>query len=87
MPRREARILTVRGEMFRFYLDDGVLHITRRHGTAEDVAIRTFFEGNSTWDAAHSRWETVTETHGLYWTRHADDRSVIVISCWKRGDE
>jgi len=49
---------------------------------------RTFFEGStSPWDEAHHRYETVTETHGIYWTRHGHDQSVIIISCFKRGDE
>ena len=36
---------------------------------------------------AHQRYETVTETHGIYWTRNGHYQSVIIISCFKRGDE
>ena len=50
--------------------------------------MRTFFEGTtSPWNKARDRYETVTETHGIYWTRHAHDQSVVIISCFKRGDE
>jgi hypothetical protein len=77
----------VGGETFRFYYDDGdILHITLRHGTTVRDAIRTFFDGaQSEWDAVHLRYESVTETHGMYWTRHVHDGSIIVISCWERG--
>jgi hypothetical protein len=89
--RREALIVDADGERFRFYYDlkyPQVLHITRQHGTIPEDAIRAFFEGTTeAWDEAHSRFATRTETHELYWTRHAYDQSVIVISCFKRGDE
>jgi hypothetical protein len=87
---RQALIIAANGERFRFYYDvahPGVLHITIQHGTMPEEAIRTFFAGETgLWDEARSRFETLTETHGLYWTRHAHDQSVIVISCFKRGE-
>jgi hypothetical protein len=89
--RRQALIVEANGERFRFYYDAGhpeVLHITLRHGTTVEDAIRTFFEGETgAWDEERLRFETLTESHGIYWTRHALDRSVIIISCFKRGDE
>ncbi|MPZ13486.1 MAG: hypothetical protein GEU73_03525 [Chloroflexi bacterium] len=91
MARRQALIIEARGERFRFYYDleqPEALHITLHHGTTPREAIRTFFEGETgAWDEAHSRFETVTETRGIYWTRHAQDQSVMVITCFKRGDE
>ncbi len=91
MTRREALIIEAGDERFRFYYDREVpeaLHIALRHGTTPEDAIRVFFEGAARpQDEAHARFETVTETHGLYWTRHAHDQSVIVISCFERGDE
>jgi hypothetical protein len=88
---REALIIRSGGEHFRFYFDrrlPEVLHITFQHGTTPEDAIRTFFEGTTThWSEVHQRFETVTETHVLYWTRHAHDESVIVISCFSRGDD
>jgi hypothetical protein len=91
VPRREALIVEALGERFRFYYDidlPEVLHITLQHGTTPMEAISTFFEGQpGVWDEGHSRFETMTESHGLYWTRHAYDGSVIVISCFRRGDE
>jgi hypothetical protein len=89
--RRQALIVEAHGERFRFYYDlqdPGVLHITRQHGTTPEDAIRTFFSGVAEpWDEAHLRFATYTVTHGLFWTRHAHDQSVIVISCFNRGDE
>ena len=70
MIRREALIIEARGETFRFYYDRQVpeaLHITLRHGTTPEDAIRVFFGGETRpWDEAHERFETVTRTHGLY---------------------
>jgi len=87
---REALIIEAGGERFRFYYDlaiPEVLHITLRHGTSPEDAIRVFFEGvTAPWNAANARYETLTDTHVLYWTRHIHDQSVIVISCFRRGD-
>ena len=89
--RRQALIVEANGERIRFYYDvehPENLHISLRHGTTPADAIRTFFEGESRpWSESHSRFETLTDTHGIYWTRHAFDRSVIIISCFRRGDE
>lgn len=89
--RRQALIVAAGGERFRFYYDlkyPQILHITLQHGTTPPEAIQTFFQGETRlWDQVHARFETVTETHGIYWTRHAHDQSVIIISCFKRGDE
>jgi hypothetical protein len=91
MRRRAALIIEAGGERFRFYFDlevPEVLHITLRHGTTPGDAVRTFFEGEAgPWDDARARSETVTETHGLYWTRHPHDGSVLVISCFEREDK
>lgn len=91
MPRRRALIIEAGGERFRFYYDADdpeTLHITLRHGTSPEDAVRTFFEGEAQpWDQARSRFVTVTDTHGLYWTRHAHDQSVIVIACFEQEEE
>lgn len=91
MPIREALIITAGGERFRFYYDQEVpevLHIMLRHGTTPEDAIRTFFEGGQgPWDEARQRFESATELHGLYWTRHPHDDSVIVISCFEREEQ
>lgn len=90
MARRRALIVEAKGERFRFYYDLqhlDTLHITQWHGTTPVEAMRTFFEGeNEAWNGDPSRFETHTESCGLYWTRHAYDQSVIIISCFKRGD-
>ena len=91
MARRQALVIDANGERFRFYYDlehPEALHITVRHNTTPEDAIRMFFTGDAPLeDAVHSRMVTLTQTHGLYWTRHAHDQSVIVISCFGRGDE
>lgn len=91
MPIREALIIEAGGERFRFYYDVEVpemLHIVLRHGATPEDAIRTFFEGDKQpWDDVRQRFETTTGAHGLYWTRHPHDGSVIVISCFEREGE
>jgi len=91
MPIRVALIVAAGGERFRFYYDlevPEVLHITLRHGTTPADAIRTFFEGEQgPWDEVRQRFQSATERHGLYWTRHPHDHSVIVISCFEREEQ
>lgn len=91
MASREVLIIEAGGERFRFYFDQNhplVLHIALRHGTSPDDAIRTFFSGAPTViNETYSRFETLTDMHGIYWTRHAFDQSVIIISCFRRGGE
>jgi len=90
MPRRKALVLEEGGERFRFYYDDEstrLLHVESRGTTTVD-AIRTFFEGQTIgWQEEHARWLTITATHGIFWTRHAYDGSIIIISCFERGGE
>ena len=90
MARREARIIEAGGERFRFYYDADlpeVPHIVLRHGTTPEEAIYTFFGGETgPWNDVRARFETVSDTHHLYWTRHAHDQSVIVISCFAREE-
>ena len=89
MPRREALRIDAGGEQFRFYYDEEigeVLHIAARHGTTPGDAIRAFYEGATTRNEQRERFETVTSTHVLYWTRHAHDGSVVVISCFSHGE-
>ena len=90
MARRESRILRSRGETFRFYYERGrgdALHITYRHGTTPEDAIATFFEGvTEPYDPIRQRYITCTDTLCLYWARHGHDGSIVVISCFVRGD-
>ena len=91
MPIREALIIEAGGERFRFYYDlevPEVLHVTLRHGTTPEDAIQTFFEGEQQlWNEERQRFETMSDTLSLYWTRHPHDGSVIVISCFEREGE
>jgi hypothetical protein len=74
---------------FRFYYDlerPEELHVNVRHGTSLEEVIQTYFDGEGVWNAEHKRFETATGTHVLYWARHPIDGSVLVITCFRRGD-
>ena len=89
VPVRRALIVEANGELFRFYYDrdrSDQLHIVARHGARPEDTIATFFRGVTIWNDRSMRYETLTETHCLYWTRHAHDRSVIIVSCFELGD-
>lgn len=91
MPNRPAVVVlhSTSGLAFGFWpdkTDPTVLHITARHGTTADEAIATFMDGQTIWDGSHKRFETFTETHGLYWFWWERDRRVGVISCFLRKD-
>ena len=66
--------------------DSGTLHLTARHGTTAEDAITTFFAGETVWDETHKRFETFSDTHGLYWFWWEEPRRVGVISCFRRED-
>ncbi len=87
MPEREALIIEWADDRVRFYYDrhePKSLHIAVRHGTTVDDALWTLSNGETHWNETNRRFETFTITHGLYWTRHSYDGSVIVISCFPR---
>jgi hypothetical protein len=89
--RRDALILEAGGEPFRCYYDPErptVPHITWRHGTTPEDAIAAFFSPERTeWNPGYARYETAGEEHVLYWTRHAHDDSIVVITCFGRWDD
>jgi hypothetical protein len=71
------------------YEDDApdLLHIYARHLTSIDDALDTFFDGEQeTWNPERSRFETYTRTHGLFWFWLEEDRSDMVISCFRLGE-
>jgi hypothetical protein len=64
-----------------------VLHVFFRHGVVPEDAIETFFEGKErVWNEERARFETSSESHILYWARHPQDDSVIVISCFRKEE-
>lgn len=86
---RDTFTVDLLNERFHFFYDEpGVLHITKSHGTTPADAIRAFYFAETTaWNEERRRYETRSATHGLYWTRHEYDGSVLIISCWERSDK
>lgn len=77
------------GLIFGFWPDRSTpfaLHMTRRHGALPEDAITAFFDGETAWNEEHLRFETFSDTHGLYWFWWEQDRRVGVISCFRRED-
>jgi len=66
------------------YDDDApdLLHIFARHLTSVDDALDTFFLGETIWNAERQRFETYSETHGLFWFWIEENRVVMIISCF-----
>lgn len=85
--RKEFVEITDRASMliFRFTLDGSDLHITRRHGTHPEDAVRAFFDPTpSTYDRAHNRYEKVASDGTLlswYWVEYG--RRVQVLTCMR----
>jgi hypothetical protein len=75
------------GIVFHFAYERGSdrLHITARHGTTPQDAVRTFFDphANSTWDATHQRWERWADDWlvSFLWLDAPANRNVLVITC------
>lgn len=79
--------LKANGVLFVFSYDKtapDLLHIFVRHLVEPSHAIETFFDGETTWNAKHKRFETYTKSHGLYWFwLNEKKKHVMVISCFK----
>ena len=83
---RKYKNVEERGIRFVFAYDDDapeLLHIYVRHLTTVDDALDTFFNGETKRNEQFDRFETFTETHGLFWFWLEQDRVVMVISCFK----
>ncbi len=73
------------GIRFVFKYDDDapeLLHIFARHLTTIDDALDTFFSGETTWNDERERFETYSESHGLFWFWLEEGRVVMVITCF-----
>ena len=69
-PKRRFDKYTAKGIEFYFKYDDvapDLLHIYARHLTAPTEAIETYFYGETTWNERYKRFETSTDSHGIYW--------------------
>ena len=64
-------------------VDPSILHIFSRHLATPEDAIDTFFSGTPAWNAERQRFETTSETHGLYWFWLEENKTVMVISCFR----
>ena len=88
--KRAHQRLEANGEAFYFLFDKNQtneLHISVRHGTVPREAIDTFFEGETAWNEQRKRFETMTATRGIYWARVPEDQGVLIISCFRTGEE
>ena len=64
-----------------------MLHIYARHLVTAEDAIGIFFSYDPVWNAEWKRFETYSNTHGLYWfwcNQTKKKKVVMVISCFKR---
>ena len=65
--------------------DPTILHIFARHLTSPADAMRVFFAARPTWNETHQRFESMTDTHGLYWYWIDEAKRVaMVVSCFAR---
>ncbi|TAK36668.1 MAG: hypothetical protein EPO21_02020 [Chloroflexota bacterium] len=64
-------------------LDPELLHIFVRHATHPEEAIETFFAAEPSWDEKHRRFETYSDTHGIFWNWIEPGRVVMIITCFK----
>lgn len=81
------KIVKAQGHTFIFKYDPDdpeILHIYARHLTTIADALDVFFHASfTTWNAQHRRFESSTETHGLYWLWKDEAKKVVVIiSCF-----
>ncbi len=70
--------------LFKYEVDtSNLLHIYVRHLTQPEDAIKAFFSGTTTWNDHYQRYETVSETHTIYWFWIDEQaKKVIVITCF-----
>ena len=88
--RRAHQRFEARGEVFYFLFDSNQpdqLHITVRHGATPVEAIQTLFEGITVWNEQRKRFETVAALRGIYWVRVPEDQGVLIISCFRTGED
>jgi len=75
------------GIQFFFKYDEmapDLLHIYARHLTTPQEAIETYFDANkTTWNDQFKRFETFSDTHGIYWFWLEKDSKILIISCFR----
>ena len=83
---RKYKNVEENGIRFVFAYDEDapeLLHIFARHLTTIDDALDTFFGGTTKRNEQHQRFETVTDSRGLFWFWIEDGKVVMVISCFR----
>jgi hypothetical protein len=83
---RKYKTVEEHGHRFVFAYDDDapdLLHIYVRHLTSVDDALDTFFNGQTKRNEEQQRFETFTDTHGLFWFWIEPEKVVMVISCFR----
>ncbi len=62
-----------------------VLHIYARHLTTIEDALDVFFNTVPIWNEQFHRYESITDTHGLYWFwRSRERKEITIITCFRR---
>ena len=82
---RRYKHINAQGIRFVFAYDEGApsaLHIYVQDHTTIDDAVETFFDGSTAKNDQYDRYESFTDTHGLYWFWIEYEKVVMVISCF-----
>ena len=83
---RKFKCVNAEGIRFVFAYDDQApetLHIYVQDHTTIGDALEAFFAGSTAKNDQHDRYETFTDTHGLYWFWIDEEKVVMVISCFR----
>ena len=60
-----------------------LLHIWVRHMKEPKHAIKTFLEGEHTWNEKYERFETTSSTNTIYWFWLSEkENKIMIISCF-----
>lgn len=65
-----------------------LLHIYVRHLTTIGQALWVWTNGETELNEKYKRFETETDTHGLFWTwMDEKKKKVMIISCFEKGQK
>jgi hypothetical protein len=64
-----------------------LLHIYVRHLTTVDDALDVYFTTTSKWYDERKRYENYSKTHGIHWFWLNEFDKVMMITCFRLGEE